>query len=165
MSKIARTETNVIDLKARPKCTEPRPWVVTELPFVKDGNSWSVNPTGDYLADGKTGLEYAFAFMEFEYRKPAFLQGSGMPEIGIIVDMIKAGQDNEIVRNFFQTLVESSLAAWGPDHLPAMRAFYDRRDRHYAESKAREIRERAERRSAGAKKAWETRRNRKLEQV
>jgi hypothetical protein len=159
---MAERAKNVIDLKARrAKRAALASWCVTELPFVKDGNNWAVALTGDHDQDAKTGRDYAFAFMEFEHRKPRELQGSGIPEIKIIMDMIAAGQDNEIVRSFFFTLTECSVAAWEPDRLAALRTFYTERDRRYAESQAEMMREEFQRRSAAAKKAAETRRARR----
>ena len=157
---MAAKPSNVVALKKRPApaADDLQSWCVNELPFVKDGNTWAVAPTGDYERDGKTGREYAFAFMDFERRKPAELRGSGIPEIRIIVDMIAAGDDNEIVRMFFFTLVECSAAAWEPECLTAARAYYVEKDRRFAEFKASEKREEFERRSAASKKAWKERR-------
>jgi len=102
---------------------------VPDLPFIKDVKGprgiprthfWAVKPSGDYLADSRTGREFALAFMATEAAQP-----EGPTAIGNIVGaIIAAGDKSGVAVGFFQTIVGCSVAEWQPAAIERFRRQY-----------------------------------------
>lgn len=114
------------DLRAAPAGRE-RP-LFASLPFVRDGENgrswWSVEPSGDYVADCRTGELHGLAFLD-----ALACGGLGPLRLSQILAGMLAAQDrNGIVVGFASALQDALSATVDPAFTAQLRSFCA--DRH-----------------------------------